>query len=165
MKMTTNIKGFSAIEMMVVMAVMVILAMAAIPSSFGRIVKEQVKVTTEWSEVATAPVGIVWATTGELPVDNDDAGLPDARKIVSNFVSKLEVVDGAVHITFGNKANSKLKDKVLTMRPAVIPDSPMVPIAWVCGHSAAPSPMEIKGSNKTDIPNEYLPLKCRARKQ
>lgn len=34
--------GFSAIEMMVVVAIIAILAMIAIPSSLGRIVKEQV---------------------------------------------------------------------------------------------------------------------------
>jgi hypothetical protein len=40
---------------------------------------------------------------------------------------------GAIDITFGNKANGNLKGKILTLRPAVVDDAPVVPITWVCG--------------------------------
>jgi len=51
---------------------------------------------------------------------------------------------------------------VLTLRPAVVEDAPIVPVTWVCGHAAPPGKMTVKGENKTDIPITYLPFRCRA---
>ena len=54
-----------------------------------------------------------------------------------------------------------LRGKTLSLRPAVIDDSPVVPVAWVCGNAAPPSPMSVRGTNKTDIPAAHLPINCR----
>jgi type IV pilus assembly protein PilA len=98
----------------------------------------------------------------DLPGDNTAAGLPVADKIVSNFISSVAVQDGAIHITFGNKANNTIRGKVLTLRPAVVVDAPIVPITWVCGYATAPEKMTIKGENKTNVPPNWLPIRCRA---
>jgi type IV pilus assembly protein PilA len=153
--------GFSAVEMMVVVAIIAILAMIAIPSSLDRIIQEQVKTTIVWSEAAKSPIAEIWKTTKTLPVDNKAAGLPSADKMVSNYVTSTAVVDGAIQMTLGNKIHPKVAGKILTLRPAVIEESEIVPIAWVCGHAKAPSPMVIKGTDKTDVPEEFLPLICR----
>jgi len=50
---------------------------------------------------------------------------------------------------------------VLTLRPAVVADAPVVPVAWVCGNSTAPDKMTVQGENRTDIPMTFLPFKCR----
>jgi type IV pilus assembly protein PilA len=96
-----------------------------------------------------------------LPDDNKEAGLPAADKIVSNLVSAVQIDKGAVNITFGNRANSSIKGKILTLRPAVVADAPIVPVAWVCGNAPPPDKMTVKGQNKTDVPPLYLPFKCR----
>lgn len=153
--------GFSAIEMMVVVAIIAILAMIAIPSSLGRIVTEQVKAAMPLADVAKEPIAAIWKATKLLPKDNKDAGLPEAEKIVSNFASSVVVEDGAIHMTFGNKAHAKLKDKVISFRPAVIEDAQIVPVEWVCGNAKAPEKMVVKGENKTTVPAEYLPLLCK----
>jgi len=56
-------------------------------------------------------------------------------------VTNVAVEAGAVHITFGNQANAALKGKVLTLRPAIVEDATIVPVAWVCGNAAAPDKM------------------------
>lgn len=153
--------GFSAIEMMVVVAIIAILAMIAIPSSLGRIVKEQVNAALPLADIVKEPIAAAWKLTKTLPTDNKDAGLPEADKIVSNFISSVEVKNGAIYMTFGNKAHPKIKGKVLTLRPAVIEESQIVPVVWVCGNAKAPDKMTLKGENKTDVSSEFLPLMCR----
>ncbi len=153
--------GFSAVEMMVVVAIIAILAMIAIPSSLGRIIKEQVLAAIPLSDAAKEPIAAQWKALKTLPADNAEAGLPTPDKVVSNFISVLEVKEGVIHMTFGNKANAKLQGKMLSIRPAVIEESQAVPIAWVCGNAKAPDKMTVLGDNKTDIESKYLPFACR----
>jgi type IV pilus assembly protein PilA len=96
-----------------------------------------------------------------MPPDNLSAGLPVPEKIVNNFISALTVKDGAIHLTFGNRANAQINGKVLTLRPAVVTDAPIVPVTWVCGDANAPNQMTVMGENSTNVPNAYLPFACR----
>ena len=163
MKMLLKLKqaGFSAIEMMVVVAIIAILAMIAIPSSLGRIVKEQVNAALPLADIVKEPIAATWKLTKSLPADNKEAGLPDADKIVSNLISSVELKNGAIHMTFGNKAHARIKGKVLSLRPAVIEESQIVPVAWVCGNAKAPDKMTLKGENRTNVDAEFLPMMCR----
>lgn len=154
-------QGFTAIEMMIVVAILGILAMIAIPSSMHRIIKEQIVAALPLADIAKTPIAAHWAVSKTLLADNAEAGLPDHDKVVSNFVSSLQVENGAIHMTFGNKAHPQIKDKVLTLRPAVIEESQIVPVAWVCGNAKAPEKMTIKGENKTNVSPDYLPHLCK----
>ncbi|MDO9050261.1 MAG: pilin [Methylotenera sp.] len=154
-------QGFTAIEMMVVVAILGILAMIAIPSSMHRIIKEQIVAAMPLADIAKAPIAAGWATSKTLLADNGEAGLPSNDKIVSNFVRSVLVENGAIHMTFGNKAHPQIKDKVLSMRPAVIEESKIVPVTWVCGNAKAPEKMTVKGENKTNVTADYLPHLCK----
>ncbi|MEQ1487571.1 MAG: pilin [Methylotenera sp.] len=153
--------GFSAVEMMVVVAIIGILAMIAIPSSMGRIVKEQIVAAMPLADIAKEPIAAAWKATKTLPANNTEVGLPTPDKIVSNFVSNVEVKDGVIHMTFGNKAHPQIKGKTLSFRPAVIEESQIVPVAWVCGNAKAPDKMKVMGDNKTDVADDFLPQLCR----
>jgi type IV pilus assembly protein PilA len=153
--------GFTVIEMMVVVAILGILALIAIPSQIERIVREEVKAAMPLADAAKEPIAEAWKTTKTLPVNNAEALLPVPEKVVSNYISRLEVVDGAIHMTFGNKARSQLSGKILSFRPAVIEESQAVPITWVCGNAKAPDQMAVKGVNKTNVADIYLPGICR----
>jgi type IV pilus assembly protein PilA len=148
------------IELMVVIAIISILALMAIPSFQQKLVREQVAEAIAWAAVAKTPIVANWTSNKTLPPDNSTAGLPAADKVVSNLVSALIVEGGAIHMTFGNRANALLKGKTLTMRPAVVDDAPLIPIAWVCGNASAPPNMTAHGVNKTDIARESLPSAC-----
>jgi type IV pilus assembly protein PilA len=153
--------GFSAIEMMVVISIIAILAMIAIPSSLGRILKEQINAALPLADIVKEPIAAAWKLSKTLPADNKEAGLPDADKVVSNLISAVEVQNGAIHMTFGNKAHPKINGKVLSLRPAVIDESQIVPVAWVCGNAKAPDKMTVKGENKTNVSAEFLPMMCK----
>ena len=153
--------GFSVIEMMVVIAIIAIVASIAIPSQMGRIVKEQLIAALPLADIAKEPISASWKADKKLPIDNKEADLPVPEKVVSNFVSALEIKDGVINMTFGTKAHPKIAGKILSLRPAVIDESQIVPIAWVCGNAKAPDKMTIKGENRTNVPDEYLPHLCR----
>ena len=155
--------GFTLIEMMVVCAVIAILALTAIPSFQDSIVRDQINTALPLADIAKNPVAASWSVFQAFPPDNAAAGLPPADKIVSNHISSVLVENGALHITFGNRANGVIKDKILTLRPAVVEDAPVVPVAWVCGYAEPPDKMTAIGQNRTNIPARFLPFICRAR--
>lgn len=154
--------GFTLVEMMVVVAVVAILALLAIPSFVDVQVRDQINEALPLADIAKKPIAQAWSATQAFPRDNAGAGLPVADKVVSNLVSGLAVQDGAIHITFGNRAHGQLRGQVLTLRPAVVDDAPVVPVAWVCGFAPAPEKMTVHGENLTNVPPRHLPAKCRA---
>jgi type IV pilus assembly protein PilA len=163
--MTIPQRGFTMMEMMAVIAVIAILATLAVPSYLERIVRDQIKASLPLADIAKQPIAAAWASTQSFPADNAAAGLPVADKIVSNYVSSLAVRDGAIHLTFGNRASGAISGKVLSLRPAVVEDAPIVPVAWVCGSAEAPDKMKVMGANLTNVKDGVLPLDCRALKR
>lgn len=158
-----RVSGFTMVEMMATLAVIVILASIAVPSYLDKIVKAQVEAALPLADIAKRAVAAYWAASTDMPANNAAAALPVADKIVGNFVSAVTVADGAINITFGNRASKAIAGKVLTLRPAVVADTPVVPIAWVCGFAEAPGKMTVKGQNATNVELLYLPFDCRAR--
>ena len=155
-------RGFTLIEMMVVLAVIAILALMAFPTYQDKLVRDQVIEALPLADIAKPPVAASWMLLKVFPPDNAAAALPPPEKIVNNLVSAVTLEGGAIHITFGNRANGAIRGKLLTLRPAVVEDAPVVPVAWVCGTAPVPGNMSAKGVNRTNIPPNYLPLKCRA---
>jgi len=153
--------GFTLIELVVVMAIIAILALMAVPTFHDKYIREQVIEAMRLTDIAKGPIGVAWSTTKIFPDDNAAAGLPVADKVVSNYVKSLTVEAGAIHVVFGNQANGALRGKTLSLRPAVIEDAPIVPVAWVCGFAAAPEKMTVMAANKTDLPKSWLPVNCR----
>ena len=163
--MNVRHRGFTMLELMAVVAVIGILALFAIPTYMDKIVREQVKASLPLADIAKPPIAASWAFMQAFPADNAAAGLPAADKIVGNFVSSVAVQDGAIQITFGNRVSSTIGGKMLSIRPAVVEDAPIVPVAWVCGYAETPDKMKAFGQNQTNIPGELLPFECRAIKR
>lgn len=160
--MTKKSAGFTLIELIVVLIILGTLAALAMPSFLGKNVRDQILQGLPLAEVAKKPIAMSWALQQKFPTDNAQAGLPQADKIVNNHIRDVQIENGAIHLTFGNHANSVLKDKIISIRPAIVPDAPVVPVAWVCGNASTPEKMMVTGVNKTNIPNVYLPNGCRA---
>ena len=159
-RMAKRNKGFTMVEMMVVIVVIGILSLMAIPSYQGRMVRLQIEAAIPLADIVKKPIAAAWTAVQIFPTDNAAAGLPASDKIVNNSVSSVAVQDGAIHITFGNRAFGAIKGKILTLRPAVVEDAPVVPVTWVCGNATGPDKMTVKGVNQTNIKTEYLPLAC-----
>ena len=157
----TASRGFTWIELMIILTVVAILGAMAIPGLHDTTLKKQVKDGMALGDVAKKGVQAAWSTAGDLPKDNEAAGVPAPEKIVGALVKTVHVDQGAVTLTFGNNANKSLDGLKLTLRPAVVKDTPSVPIAWLCNTADVPGGMDVKGRNQTSIPDKWLPLECR----
>jgi type IV pilus assembly protein PilA len=153
--------GFHLLEVLIAVAIVGVLATLAIPSFLIRRTMNEITDAIPLADIAKAPIAQSWATVQDFPPDNASIGLPPAEKIVNQFINSVAVKDGAILITFGNKASQVIAGKVITLRPAVVEDAPIVPVTWICGNASAPNKMTIKGQNKTTIPDMYLPYNCR----
>lgn len=156
--------GFTWIELVMILAVVGVLAAMAIPGIQDTALKKQVKEGMALADIAKKGVQLAWTGSGEMPGDNAAAGIPPHDKIVGTMVKEVKVEGGAITITYGNNASKALLDKHVTLRPAVVADQPVVPIAWLCHNVAVPDKMEVRGQDRTDIPPRWLPLECRGPK-
>lgn len=154
--------GFSLLELMVVVAIIAIIATLAMPSNIGRITQKRMVETIELVEPYKAFIAASYlSNSGNFPADNAAAGMPDANKIKGNYLRKLEVRDGVMHLTLGQKLPDSLHNKILSIRPVFVKDEPMTPISWICGHADVPAGMHAAGTNLTDLDNTFLPGRCR----
>jgi type IV pilus assembly protein PilA len=154
-------KGFTLIELMIVVAVIGILATFAIPSYQDYVFRSQVAEGFVLVEELKINSKDFYKSELRFPKNNAEAGLPDAKFLMGNYVKRIELVDGAFHITYGNKINAAIQGKTLTVRPAVVTGSPLSPFVWLCGNGVPVEGMEAVGEDKTDIDPKFLPRVCR----
>jgi type IV pilus assembly protein PilA len=160
MQKTKVVNGFTIIEMLVVIAVIAILSTIALPSFESKSTRTQTVESVELIKNLKDSVNLFYQAQHKFPRNNLQAGIPKPEFLIGNYVQRIDFVDGAFHITFGNRASAKLKDKVLSIRPMVVKGSPESPISWVCGNAKVPDGMIAVGENKTDVVSSFLPMGC-----
>ena len=152
-------KGFTLIELMIVVAIVGILAAVAIPAYQDYTIRAQVTEAMSLSSAAKAAVAETFANTGAFPTSNSAAGL--SATISGKYVSDLTVgAGGVITATFGTAANGKLNAKKLTLVPGTSPSNDIV---WQCGlKRLGASVFTSTGTDATDVDSKYLPTECRA---
>lgn len=156
-----KMRGFTLIELMIVVSIIGILAAVAIPSYQTYVTRAQVTEALVIAGELKTTIKEHYKYKGEFPKTNSEAGIPEASQLLGNYVSSIELADGAFHITMGNKVNKHLNNKVLTLRPVVVSGSPTSPFSWLCGNSKPVTGMVAVGDNRTDIDRGFLPAACR----
>lgn len=161
-------KGFTLIELMIVVAIIGILAAVAIPAYQDYTIRAQVSEAMALAAEAKVAMADFRKERGHFPANNISAGLATATSIIGNYSDNLTVAGGVITVTMGNNANDAIDDMVLVMSPATPGGSvtSSSPIAWVCGNAAAPTgTIEVAGAGtaatNTTLLDKYLPAACR----
>jgi type IV pilus assembly protein PilA len=137
-------RGFTLIELMIVVAIIAILAAIAIPAYQAYLVRAQIAEGMTLSSGAKAAVWDFVANTGKFPSNNQSAGLVTSTSISGTYVSGVNVAGGAITVAYNSpKTNIALKPGSLVLSPTSNAGS----ISWVC-----------KGIS---IKPQYLPSSCR----
>lgn len=164
-------KGFTLIELMIVVAIIGILAAIAIPAYQDYTVRSQVTEGLNMAGGVKTAVNDYYTDVGDWPADIKAAVCGKNASTVcaggtntdykGNYVSQIDVADGGVNITYGNKANSSaLATKVLSLIPGT---DTAKNVTWVCGNAAKPTGVTLatKATNVTTIDAKYLPGSCK----
>lgn len=153
-------KGFTLIELSVVIAVIGMLATMAIPSYHQRVIRAQMEEALLITETLRQDVIDYHRINKRFPRNNQALGLPEPEKLMGNYVRRVELVDGAFHIEMGHHVNRLIEGQVVSLRPLFIKESPRSPVSWSCGHRSPPPGMTNAGENRTSVNQAFLPFDC-----
>lgn len=156
--------GFTLIEMMVVVALIAVLASVGIPRMSSYIKRAEISEAYALSVVARQQVAGYYARRGRFPNNNAEAGLPTPELLPGKFVSTIDVEQGAVHLRFGTSYQSEDETKkgdTLSYRPGVHDHYPPgEQIVWTCGYALPVAGLTLFGTNRTNLPVEYISGEC-----
>ncbi len=158
-------QGFTLIELMIVVAIIGILGSMALPTYQDFIIRAQVEEAMNLTAGVKKSINNYYLANQTFPTDNQMAGVPKPEHLIGNFVTGVQVKDGAIHITLGNRINAHVNNKVLSLRPAIVTANPSSPIAWLCGYAEPVTGMTAIGENNTTVPGLYISLDCRTWKE
>ncbi|HHK0792670.1 TPA: pilin, partial [Neisseria gonorrhoeae] len=128
--MNTLQKGFTLIELMIVIAIVGILAAVALPAYQDYTARAQVSEAILLAEGQKSAVTEYYLNHGTWPANNGDAGVASASKIIGKYVKSVTVTNGVVTATMASSnVNKEIKDKRLSLWARRQDGS----VKWFCG--------------------------------
>ncbi|HFB1935262.1 TPA: pilin, partial [Neisseria gonorrhoeae] len=128
--MNTLQKGFTLIELMIVIAIVGILAAVALPAYQDYTARAQVSEAILLAEGQKSAVTEYYLNNGEWPKDNDSAGVASASKIIGKYVKQVEVKNGVVTAQMASSnVNKEIQGKKLSLWAKRQDGS----VKWFCG--------------------------------
>ena len=160
-------KGFTLIELMIVVAIIGILAAIAIPAYQDYTIRAQVTEGLNLMSDMKAGVAEWYAQEGSWPSSLVQLGISGGASSKSGkYVQSIDMTTGTLIATFGVQANSNITGKTLALQPKTSPNGDVI---WVCGTREAPSGAGDPSSGASDSASgatsllaKYLPANCRA---
>jgi type IV pilus assembly protein PilA len=172
-------KGFTLIELMIVVAIIGILAAIAIPAYQDYTVRSQVTEGLNLASSIKAEVAEYYAQYGSWPTaiigGAGTLGHLAGQEPSGKYVKNVTILNpGTIQITYSAVApfvaNQKLDTKVLLLRPrlsGVSSSNGNEDVVWLCGRNAGsgdvhdPAVASVDNVANTTVDNKYMPANCR----
>jgi len=137
-------RGFTLIELMIVVAIIGILVSVAIPAFQGYTNRAQISEGLNLSGPLTTAVAEFYSDSGAFPIDNADAALEAAGGYSGNYVDSISVNGAVISILYGNKASAQISGQTVTLTAM----GNLGSVSWTCASGGV-------------ISERYLPPFCR----
>ncbi|MBH6425763.1 pilin [Neisseria meningitidis] len=162
--MNTLQKGFTLIELMIVIAIVGILAAVALPAYQDYTARAQVSEAILLAEGQKSAVTEYYLNHGIWPGDNNSAGVASSSKIKGKYVKEVEVKNGVVTATMlSSGVNNEIKGKKLSLWAKRQDGS----VKWFCGQpvtrndTATDADVTADTDTAKKIDTKHLPSTCR----
>jgi type IV pilus assembly protein PilA len=160
-------KGFTLIELMIVVAIIGILAAIAIPAYQDYTIRAQVTEGATLADGVKVAMSDYYAQHGTWPATltgtDAAAGMNFTGAVTGQYVSAVATGanDGTIRATYGLRANNKIAAQVLVIYAATSANQDIV---WICGAQALPGGAVTVGGTAalTTVTPKYLPRNCQA---
>jgi type IV pilus assembly protein PilA len=136
-------KGFTLIELMIVVAIIGILATVALPAYQTYSIRAQVSEGLNLTGPVVQAVAEYHVDHGAFPASNADAAVAPAAAYAGSYVSSVTVNGASIDILYGNRANAAINGEVVSLTAV----NNLGSIHWNCSSGA--------------IQDAYLPASCR----
>ncbi|HEZ6419177.1 TPA: pilin [Neisseria meningitidis] len=163
--MNTLQKGFTLIELMIVIAIVGILAAVALPAYQDYTARAQVSEAILLAEGQKSAVTEYYLNHGKWPGNNTSAGVATSSEIKGKYVEKVEVANGVITAQMKSSGvNNEIKGKKLSLWAKRQAGS----VKWFCGQPVERNANntandEVTAANGTakKIDTKHLPSTCR----
>ncbi|HEZ6633782.1 TPA: pilin [Neisseria meningitidis] len=161
--MNTLQKGFTLIELMIVIAIVGILAAVALPAYQDYTARAQVSEAILLAEGQKSAVTEYYLNHGEWPANNSSAGVATSSEIKGKYVEKVEVANGVVTAEMKSSGvNNEIKGKKLSLWAKRQNGS----VKWFCGQPVTRNAnnadtVAAAAANDKKIDTKHLPSTCR----
>lgn len=120
-------RGFTFIELMLVLSIIGILSAIAIPAFLGQREKAKIREGEVLGADLRKDVQEFYWHTGRFPANNQEAGLPEPERIRGQHVESISVINGVISI---RRKGPEYHDEEITIHPVFYDNDPTAPLMW-----------------------------------